>query len=77
MGKILSALKIGDLMMETDLTWQATGIFVVLIAPIVNCPEPVEIPVKQPEPSFSRAQAYSSEVKNFLREAENWRRKQQ
>lgn len=32
MREILSALKIGDLMMETDLTWQATGIFVVLIA---------------------------------------------
>lgn len=32
MEEILTALKIGDLMMETDLTWQATGVFVVLIA---------------------------------------------
>lgn len=32
MGKILSALKIGDLMMENDLTWQAVVIFVILIA---------------------------------------------
>lgn len=47
------------------------------IAPVVNCPKPVEIPVTLSEPSFSRAQAYSSEVQNFLSEVlesiKSWR----
>lgn len=32
MSEILTALKIGELMMEANLTWQATDIFMVLIA---------------------------------------------
>lgn len=32
MGEILTALRVGDLMMEADLTWQAAGIFAILIA---------------------------------------------
>lgn len=44
------------------------------IAPAVNCPEPVEIPATLSEPSFPRAQAYSSEVQSFLQEVANWLR---
>lgn len=40
--------------------------------PSVNCPEPVEIPATLSEPSFPRAQAYSSEVQSFLREVASW-----
>lgn len=32
MGGILSALKVGDLLMQENLTWQAIAILVVLIA---------------------------------------------
>ena len=46
------------------------------IAPVVNCPEPVEIPAMLSEPSFSRVQAYSSEVQRFLREVVDWLSKQ-
>lgn len=31
MSEILSALRLGDLMTEADLTWQATGLYGVLI----------------------------------------------
>ena len=32
MGDILSALKVGDLLMQENLTWQAIAILIVLIA---------------------------------------------
>lgn len=41
-------------------------------APVVNCPELVEILETLPEPSFPRAQAYSGEVLSLLREVADW-----
>lgn len=32
MSEILTALKVGELMVEANLTWQAAGIFAVLLA---------------------------------------------